>query len=158
VAPASVTLLGAGGTAQAAVGALAGIGVQRCTVLVRDPSRAEVLRRTAETFGVAIDVAPLDVLAPELGAALVVSTLPPSAGDPLAAAAWHHGQTVLDVVYDPWPTRLAAAAHQAGATVLSGALLLLHQAAAQVELMTGRGAPLPAMRAALRAVRPGAGL
>jgi shikimate dehydrogenase len=36
--------------------------------------------------------------------------------------------------------------------------MLLHQAAAQVELMTGRPAPLEAMRDALRAVRPDAGL
>jgi shikimate dehydrogenase len=158
VVPSSVSVLGAGGTAQAVVGALARIDVRRCTVLVRDPSRAEVLRRTADTFGVALDVAALDVLAPELGAELVVSTLPPGAADPLAAAAWRPGQTVLDVVYEPWPTPLAAAAHQAGATVLSGALLLLHQAAAQVELMTGRAAPLPAMRAALRAVHPDAGV
>jgi shikimate 5-dehydrogenase len=32
--------------------------------------------------------------------------------------------------------------------------MLLHQAAAQVELMTGRPAPLDVMRAALRAARP----
>ena len=56
---------------------------------------------------------------------------------------------MLDVVYEPWPTRLAAAAAAGGATVVGGALMLLHQAAAQVELMTGSPAPLEAMRAAL---------
>jgi shikimate dehydrogenase len=35
--------------------------------------------------------------------------------------------------------------------VVSGLAMLLHQAAAQVELMTGRPAPLAAMRAALDA-------
>ena len=64
---------------------------------------------------------------------------------------------MLDVVYDPWPTPLATSAREAGATVLSGALMLLHQAARQVELMTGRPAPVDAMRAALRAARPDAG-
>src|SRR6185437_746982 len=44
---------------------------------------------------------------------------------------------VLDVVYAPWPTRLAQAAAKAGAIVVSGFDLLLHQAARQVELMTG---------------------
>jgi shikimate dehydrogenase len=34
-------------------------------------------------------------------------------------------------------------------TVVSGAAMLLHQAGAQVELMTGRSAPIEAMRAAL---------
>ena len=72
---------------------------------------------------------------------LLISTVPPerptstqngSRAGTLAPAA------VLDVVYHPWPTRLAAAAAAAGAAVSSGFELLLHQAARQVELMTGR--------------------
>jgi shikimate dehydrogenase len=55
---------------------------------------------------------------------------------------------LLDVVYDPWPTSLAEAASAAGAMVASGFTMLLHQAAAQVELMTGKPAPRKAMRAA----------
>ena len=55
---------------------------------------------------------------------------------------------VLDVVYHPWPTPLARAAAAAGAIVASGFAMLLHQAAAQVELMTGKPAPLEAMREA----------
>jgi shikimate dehydrogenase len=53
---------------------------------------------------------------------------------------------VLDVVYDPWPTPLAA---RCRGVVVSGAAMLLHQAAEQVRLMTGRPAPLDAMRQAL---------
>ena len=45
---------------------------------------------------------------------------------------------LLDVVYEPWPTKLAVAVAAGGGAVFSGALLLLHQAAGQVELMTGR--------------------
>ena len=56
--------------------------------------------------------------------------------------------TVMDVVYHPWPTPLAQAAAAAGSVVASGYAMLLHQAAAQVELMTGKPAPLEAMRAA----------
>jgi shikimate 5-dehydrogenase len=56
---------------------------------------------------------------------------------------------VLDVVYSPWPTALARAGARSGAAVISGFDLLLHQAARQVELMTGiEPAPVPAMRAA----------
>jgi shikimate dehydrogenase len=51
-------------------------------------------------------------------------------------------------VYHPWPTRLAAAARQAGLATAGGFELLLHQAAGQVRLMTGRDAPVAAMRAA----------
>ncbi len=52
----------------------------------------------------------------------------------------------MDVVYHPWPTRLAAAASEAGSVAVGGFELLLHQAARQVELMTGRRAPVQAMR------------
>ena len=52
------------------------------------------------------------------------------------------------MVYAPWPTALAVAATAAGAAVVSGFAMLLRQAADQVELMTGKAAPLEAMRAA----------
>jgi shikimate dehydrogenase len=158
VTASSVTVLGAGGTAQAVVAALAELGVTGCAVLVREPRRTDELRAAADAFGVSLDVHTLDAAAPELGADLVVSTLPAGAADPLAGALWRGSQAVLDVVYDPWPTQLAAGASAAGATVLSGGLMLLHQAAAQVELMTGRAAPVDAMRAALRGARPRSGV
>jgi shikimate dehydrogenase len=158
VAPASVTVLGAGGTAQAVLGALLALGIDECTVLARDPSRTAALRATAERFGLSIALAGLDAGAVALGADLVVSTLPAGAADPLAARRWAHGQAVLDVVYAPWPTPLAAAAARAGATVISGALMLLHQAAVQVALMTGADAPVDAMRIALAAAVPGSGV
>jgi shikimate dehydrogenase len=154
IRPASVAVLGAGGTAQAAVVALAEIGVRRCAVLVRDPGRAGDLLAAAGRAGVAVDVAALHEA--RLDADLVVSTLPPGAADQLAARPWRPDQAVLDVVYSPWPTPLAAAVAAAGGTVASGALMLLHQAARQVELMTGQPAPVDAMRTALRAVAPGA--
>jgi shikimate dehydrogenase len=158
VDPRRVTVLGAGGTAQAAMGALAEFGVPECAVLVRNPDRTAELRATAETLGVAVSVAPLRPDAAELGADLVISTLPRGAADPLAGHSWRAGQAVLDVVYDPWPTALASAVARSGGTALSGGLMLLHQAAVQVELMTGRPAPVAAMRAALRAVAPAAGV
>jgi shikimate 5-dehydrogenase len=56
---------------------------------------------------------------------------------------------LFDIVYHPWPTRLAAAWMAAGGTVVGGLDLLVEQAALQVELMTGcRPAPLDVMRAA----------
>jgi shikimate dehydrogenase len=150
VAVRSATVLGAGGTAQAALGALGELGVSRCTTLVRDRSRAERLAATARALGIDLVVADLDVDAVALRADLVVSTLPAGAADALVGAQWRPDQAVLDVVYADWPTALATAVHRAGATALSGARMLLHQAAAQVELMTGRPAPVKAMDAALR--------
>jgi shikimate dehydrogenase len=149
-------VLGAGGTAQAAVAALAELGLRRCTVLVRDASRSAEVRATASTVGVDVEVGRLVPGTAALRADLVISTLPAGAADVVAASGWASGQVVLDVVYSPWPTRLAQAAAACGATVIGGAAVLLHQAAAQVALMTGRTAPVDAMRVALAAVLPGA--
>lgn len=161
----TVTVLGAGGTAQAVVAALGGTGLQTLDVLVRDPARTAALRATAERCEVQLRVGALGGEngtgghgASALHADLLVSTLPAGAADPVAERIGRPGQTVLDVVYEPWPTALAAAAGRSGAHVLSGALMLLHQAAQQVQLMTGRPAPIDAMRAALQSARPNAGL
>jgi shikimate dehydrogenase len=154
VRPGSVTILGAGGTAQAALAALSQLGVDDCVLLVRDRARADDAVATAERVGVAVEIAALDRDAAALDADLVVSTLPPGAADALAGRSWQRGQTVLDVVYEGWPTPIVRRASAGGARVVSGAHVLLHQAAGQVELMTGRAAPLAAMRTALRAAVP----
>ena len=65
-------------------------------------------------------------------------------------------RVVFEVVYDPWPTPLAAAAERPAGSLVSGLDLLVHQAVLQFELFTGRTpAPLGAMRARRRG-RPGA--
>jgi shikimate dehydrogenase len=56
---------------------------------------------------------------------------------------------LLDAIYDPWPTPLAAAVSAAGGTVISGLQMLLHQAFTQVELFTGRPAPRAEMTCAV---------
>jgi shikimate dehydrogenase len=85
---------------------------------------------------------------------LLVSTIPARAAEAYAeqlAAGRMTARAVLDVIYHPWPTPLAQAAEQVGAATVSGFELLLHQAARQVELMTGCPAPVEVMRAAGRA-------
>ena len=158
VAPRTVTVLGAGGTAQAVLAALLALGVPACTVLVRDTSRIGQAADTAARLGVALTVETLHPDAVALDAELIVSTLPARAADPFAERAWTPAQTLLDVSYDPWPSALAVAAARGGAKVVSGALMLLHQAAVQVELMTGHEPPVDEMREALRAAAPHAGL
>ncbi|MGZ4612510.1 MAG: shikimate dehydrogenase [Kineosporiaceae bacterium] len=144
-------VLGAGGTAQAVLAALGELGARTPTVIVRDLTRTGELRATAER----LDVRPV-VLAglfegPLPEADVVISTLPSGAADPLAAMPWRGRPVVLDVDYANWPSALATSALGAGCTVVSGLAVLLHQAAAQVRLMTGLAAPVEAMRAALDA-------
>lgn len=53
------------------------------------------------------------------------------------------------MLYHPWPTALAAACAERGATVLGGLDLLVHQAVLQCERFTRiTPGPLAAMRAA----------
>lgn len=147
----AAVILGAGGTAQAALAALRELGEAAPTVLVRDPARTADLRAAADRLGVAPTICGglPDCAVPE--ADVVISTLPPGAADVVRDQHWPTGLVVLDVVYTPWPTPLAASALGAGCRVVSGLAVLLHQAVAQVELMTGRCAPVAPMRAALDA-------
>jgi shikimate dehydrogenase len=158
VVPKRVTVLGAGSTAQAAVAGLPQLGITECAVLVRDPAHASELRVTAQRVGVQLAVAVLSLDAEPLNADLIIATLPRGAADAIASHPWWPGQALLDVIYDPWPTALAASVQQAGGIVVSGALMLLHQAAGQVELMTGQPAPLEAMRHGLRSAAPAVGV
>lgn len=147
----AAVILGAGGTAQAALAALREFGERAPRVVVRDPNRTAELRATAERLGVQpmIRGGLPDMALP--AADVVISTLPPGAADALRSQQWISRPLVLDVVYAPWPTALASSAIAAGCRTVSGLTVLLHQALAQVELMTGRRAPIAPMRAALDA-------
>jgi shikimate dehydrogenase len=149
VSPSSVALLGAGGTASAGLVALRELGMASCLVLVRDPARTGQLRATAERADVRIDVRRLDAVDVLRSVDLIISTLPAGAADPLARAPWPRGVTLLDVVYQPWPTALAEGICRSGGLAIGGHVMLLHQAAEQVRLMTNRPAPVEAMRTAL---------
>jgi shikimate-5-dehydrogenase len=153
-APGSVMIIGAGATACSALAAVGELGAPGADVVLRDPSRADGLLATAARLGLQVrlrsweDRSGDDAPVPDL----LISTVPAGAADAYAQRVrlTQHASpaAVMDVVYHPWPTPLAQAAAAAGAVVASGYAMLLHQAAAQVELMTGKPAPLEAMRAA----------
>lgn len=152
-------VLGGGATAASAVLALRRLGCPAPVVHVRDPARAGAVLDAAQRCGSAVDLQPWpdrpDLAAALAAADVVVATTPAGSGDAVAAAlpAGVVG-TLLDVVYEPWPSPLAAAWARAGGAVSPGAAMLLHQAAEQVRLMTGHPAPHEAMRTALAQVRP----
>jgi shikimate dehydrogenase len=143
-------ILGGGATAAAALAALRGLGERAATVAVRDQGRAADLAAAALRLGVTATLVPFDA-ASLAAASLVISTVPAAASQraaQLVASFRPAPDTVFDVVYHPWPTPLAEAAAAAGSVVVAGLDLLVHQAALQVELMTGRPAPLAQMRRA----------
>lgn len=147
-------VLGAGGTAQAALAALRELDVMDVEVLVRSLGRTDELRATADRIGMSPTMSdalldPARASAAIEGADVVISTLPGTAADPLRGAG--PKTVLLDVIYAPWPTPFAAAAAAAGARVCSGLEVLLQQAVGQVQLMTGQPGPVEPMRAALDA-------
>ncbi|MEU4213626.1 shikimate dehydrogenase [Streptomyces sp. NPDC026206] len=145
----SAAVLGAGATASSALAALARICTGEVTAYVRSAGRAAEMRQWGERLGVAVRTADWSRAAEALAAPLVVATTPAGATDGLAGAVPARPGTLFDVLYEPWPTPLAAAWAERGGTVLGGLDLLVHQAVLQVEQMTGRTpAPLAAMRAA----------
>ncbi len=144
-------VLGSGATARSAIAALSRRGSAHVTVYARRPEAAAGLVATAGSVGIDLEVAPWSRAAAGLGADVVISTVPRGAADLLGAHVPAAPGTLLDVVYDPWPTALAVAWSQRGGEVASGLDLLLHQAVRQVRLMTGLEAPAGVMRAALRA-------
>ncbi|MFI8942491.1 shikimate dehydrogenase [Streptomyces syringium] len=146
---ASATVLGAGATASSALAALARICTGEVTAYVRSAERAAEMRHWGERLGVDVRTADWSRAAEGLGAPLVVATTPAGATDGLAAEVPEHPGTLFDVLYEPWPTPLAAAWADRGGAILGGLDLLVHQAVLQVEQMTGcPTAPLAAMRAA----------
>jgi shikimate dehydrogenase len=144
---------GSGGTAPAAVAGLAQLGVSGITVVARNPDKAARLVELGNAMGVATRFCDLDGggLADEVAAAdALVSTIPADVAARYAGTLSGIG-VLLDAVYDPWPTPLAAAVTAGGGRVISGVQMLLHQAFAQVEQFTGLPAPREAMTCALEA-------
>lgn len=161
----SALVLGSGATARSVVAALASLGCQQVTFAVRSGARPQTLGQ-ARRAGLKVDVVGLtqvaQVAARLADALVVVSTLPANAlaAKTVADLLLPDGlrlpdHLLLDVVYAGWPTPLAQTFQQAGATVVSGFEMLLHQGAEQVHLMTGLLAPVEQMRTAgLAAIAP----
>jgi shikimate dehydrogenase len=152
-APGPAVVLGGGAAACSALAALRQTGVREPAVVLRDPADATEIEAAAGRLGVHADLRRFDELARVLpGAAVVISTLPAHAADPLALAVARSGAVVLDAVCSAWPTRLAKAAAFAGGTVVDGLSMLLHRTVRQIELLTGAtGVPVALLREAARA-------
>jgi len=147
----NVVVLGGGATACSALAALRAVGTVAVSVAVRAVARARPLLAVADRLGMQVALVDFGPALASQPWQLLISTIPAAGAEPVAAqlrAGTLAAESVFDVIYDPWPTPLAAAAQEVGSAVISGFDMLVHQAAGQVELMTGRAAPVDAMRAA----------
>lgn len=158
--PVGVCVWGGGATAASVLAALAVIDAGPAHVHARSAQRAQPALSVARALGYEATHAGWEVTPACAGADLTVNTAPAGAIDrftkmlvspadagpgPTAPAAL---RALFDVIYDPWPTPLAAAWATAGGTVVGGVDLLVHQALGQVRLMTGHDVPVTVLREA----------
>jgi shikimate dehydrogenase len=142
-------VVGGGATAASALAALRELGEISPVVIVRSVARSEPLLAAAERLGVRPRLADWSDAGELLPAApVVVSTVPNGVADEVVLPGVSVTGVLLDVVYTPWPTTLAARWIARGGVAVPGLEMLLHQAAQQVLAWTGSTPDLAAMRAA----------
>ena len=151
LADAHAVIVGAGGSARAAVSSLGEAGVAHLCVLARNPARAEELRPLAGN--VIFEAADLFVdPARWVTQATVIVNATPLGQDNeppvIPTGAISRDAVVVDLVYRPPVTPLIRGARDRGAVAHSGLGMLLHQAALSFEIWTGVEAPMEAMSAA----------
>ena len=141
-------VLGAGGSARAAVWALLDAGAAEVSIWNRTPERAREL--SEQLGGTPVDSSrPADILVHCTSTGLdgADSTFKQL---PLAADDLARYDCVVDLVYSSDETALVRAAREHGLFVVDGLDLLVRQGALSFERFTGRPAPLDVMRAAAR--------
>jgi shikimate dehydrogenase len=141
-------VLGAGGTARAALVALAAAGVADVHVWNRTSERAQAL---AEEFGAtAVDhVAPATLLVNTTSVGLIDGLDDPFSELPLDATGLSGFAGVIDLVYRAGGGPIASAALRAGIPAVDGLELLVRQGARSIEVWTGRRPELEPLRQAV---------
>ena len=143
-------VLGAGGASRAVVHGLLARGAS-VSVTSRRQDEARALASSAGASTLEWENrarADADILVNATSAGMDTGSGPgPS---PLAGLRLAPSLLVMDIVYKPLHTTLLTDARAAGCRTVAGDRMLLHQAARQFELYTGRTAPLAEMEAALQ--------
>jgi shikimate dehydrogenase len=143
-------IVGSGATARSALLALYKLGASQINCVARNESDVARLTKMANDVGVSFKHTQLSD-SNWLAAEVVINTTPIGVMDKSAREVNSPSGLLLDVVYNPWPSQLAASWAVTGGNIASGLSMLLHQAGHQVTLMTGKPAPLIQMRDALNA-------
>jgi shikimate dehydrogenase len=149
--PESVCVWGGGATAASVLAALASVGAGVTHVHARSAERAEEALAVARALGHPVTHVPWEVISACATCDLTINTAPAGALDVYAttlASGARPSSALFDVLYEPWPTKVAAAWAAAGGVVLSGLDLLIHQALGQVRLMTGHDVAVDVLRTA----------
>jgi shikimate dehydrogenase len=150
----AATIIGSGATARSAAAAVAALGVADVVVAARNPQTAAGVVEVLTSSGTTGRAVALEHWA-DVPTRLVVSTVPREASYAVGellheTGSRFAGATLLDVIYQDWPTPLARDANRVGMHLVNGLDMLVHQAAEQFDLFTGKRAPLEEMFAAGR--------
>lgn len=129
---AKVAIIGGGGTARAAIGAL-NSKVEKVDVLLRSENRMAGMRKAAPN---------LTVNMLEMSAGLdpydfIIQTTPTGVFDDYVENVKRANGVLLEALYKPWPTKFAHHYETLGGMVISGKELLVEQALYQIELFSG---------------------
>lgn len=147
----SALIVGNGGTARPAVAALAEQGVKTLHVVARS-ERALQLKDLVAEYGMDFDWVTFN--SPELAmkcqaASVLINTVPAEVAAKHAAV-FATAASLVDVIYDPYPTPLMTAALEAQRPVADGLRMLAGQAEQQFHYFTGEIAPVGVMLEAVQ--------
>jgi shikimate dehydrogenase len=155
LAGARVLLLGAGGAGRAAALRLAREGAI-LKLQNRTRAKAEEIRAAIKNDfnGVDVEVVERELLQKdpiEMDLILNATSLGLKSGDalPIEEGQLRNAKAVYDMIYQPAETPLLKAAQAAGCKTANGLGMLLYQGAKALEIWSGKGAPIDAMRTAL---------
>jgi shikimate dehydrogenase len=141
---AKVGVIGGGGTARAALGALSG-EISSVDVFLRSPNRFDALQTAAgETK---VNIKEMDQINNNYD--LLISTTPAGVLDTHVDKLAGGQGTFFEVLYKPWPTNAVSAWN---GKIISGLDLLVEQAMYQITFMTGQDFNYHMMRGRLLAV------
>ncbi len=148
-------ILGAGGSARAAVAACAGVGAEiRIAARRREQARSLIsILQSPDQLRI-FDLTVLDLERASRDVALIINCTPLGMSPNVNASPWFEsvpfprGAFVYDLVYNPADTLLTKQARAAGLRAATGLGMLVEQGALGFELWTGKTAPRKLMRQA----------
>ena len=142
-----VAIIGGGGTARAAIGAL-NSKVYAVDVLLRTTERMPGLIKAAPD--VAVNCLAMASALDEYD--LIIQTTPTGVFDQYVDQTKRANGILLEALYKPWPTKLVDHYEKLGGKVISGKELLVEQALYQIKLFSGEKFDLSDMRSELLSV------
>ena len=139
-----VAIIGGGGTARAAAGAL-NSKVGKIDVLLRSPDRLIGMAKAAPE----VSLTHLEMSANLDSYDLIIQSTPVNVYDSYVNNLKNAHGTLVECLYKPWPTDFAKRYSELGGKVISGRDLLVEQALFQIEIFTGKTFSFDSMRTQL---------